>query len=163
MLYETHCSKSYMVVQFTWWHLTLGNIERLNQDHGVSNGMYFINHESYDRSHNIYIGSQVGLSVYLMTWTLSKWFIVTFELTPTSPTISLLVNLSFEVGQILTRYDSLEARRVILSNVRTDCNNFNFDQRFMWIGTQMTRYESQHDGRVILSNVANVRTDSNLT
>ena len=34
--------------------------------------------------------------------------------------ISLLVNFSCELGKIMTRYDFLWARRVILSNVRTD-------------------------------------------
>ena len=35
--------------------------------------------------------------------------------------ISLLVNLSCELGQIMIRYDFMWARWVILSNVRTDC------------------------------------------
>ena len=53
--------------------------------------------------------------------------------------ISLLVNFSCELRQIMTRYDFLWARWVILSNVRTDLNltyswNFTFDQLFMWIG-----------------------------
>ena len=50
--------------------------------------------------------------------------------------ISLLVNFSCELGQIMTRYDFLWARWVILSNVRTDLNlpNFTFGQLFMWIG-----------------------------
>ena len=36
--------------------------------------------------------------------------------------ISLLVNFSCELGQIMIRYDFLWARLVILSNVRTDLN-----------------------------------------
>ena len=36
--------------------------------------------------------------------------------------ISLLVNFSCEMGQIMNMYDFLEARWVILSNVRTDSN-----------------------------------------
>ena len=36
--------------------------------------------------------------------------------------ISLLVNFSCELGQIMTRYDFLWVRRVILSNVRTNLN-----------------------------------------
>ena len=36
--------------------------------------------------------------------------------------ILLLVNFSYELGYIMTRYDLLEARRVILSNVRPDSN-----------------------------------------
>ena len=36
--------------------------------------------------------------------------------------MSLLVNFSCELGQIMTRYDFLWARLVILSNVRTDLN-----------------------------------------
>ena len=39
--------------------------------------------------------------------------------------ISLLVNFSCELGQILIRYGFLWARRVILNNVRTD-SNFQF-------------------------------------
>ena len=36
--------------------------------------------------------------------------------------ITLLVKFSSELGPIMTRYDFLEARRVILSNVRADSN-----------------------------------------
>ena len=36
--------------------------------------------------------------------------------------LSLLVNFSCELEQIMTRYDFLWAMRVILSNVRTDSN-----------------------------------------
>ena len=36
--------------------------------------------------------------------------------------ILLLVNFSCELGQLITRYDILGARRVILRNVRTDSN-----------------------------------------
>ena len=36
--------------------------------------------------------------------------------------ISVLVNFSCQLGQIMTRYDLLEPRIVILSNVRTDSN-----------------------------------------
>ena len=75
--------------------------------------------------------------------------------------ISLLVNFSCELGQIMTRYDFLLARRVILSNVRTDSNltylliNFSCE-----LGQIMTRYDLLGARRVILSNV---QTDSNLT
>ena len=50
--------------------------------------------------------------------------------------ISLLVNFSCELGPIMTKYDFLWARWVILSNVRTDLNLtwFHFGQLFMWIG-----------------------------
>ena len=53
--------------------------------------------------------------------------------------ISLLVNFSCELGQIMTRYDLLWTGSVILSNVRTDLTllNFTFGQLFtlfMWIG-----------------------------
>ena len=47
--------------------------------------------------------------------------------------ILLLVNFSCELGQIMTRYDFLWARRVILSNVRTDSNS-DFGQLYMQIG-----------------------------
>ena len=51
--------------------------------------------------------------------------------------ISILVNILYEFGQIMTRYDFLLARRVILSNVRTDSQldlililvNFSYDLR----------------------------------
>ena len=36
--------------------------------------------------------------------------------------ITLLVNFSYQVGTMMSRYDFLEARRVILRNVRTDYN-----------------------------------------
>ena len=36
--------------------------------------------------------------------------------------ILILVNFSCELGQIMTRYDFLKARRMILSNVQTDSN-----------------------------------------
>ena len=38
--------------------------------------------------------------------------------------ITLLVNFSYQVGTMTSRYDFLEARRVILSNVRSEANNF---------------------------------------
>ena len=57
--------------------------------------------------------------------------------------ISLLVNFSCELGQMMTRYDFLLARRVILSNVRTDSQldlillvNFSCE-----LGQIMTRYD----------------------
>ena len=36
--------------------------------------------------------------------------------------ITLLVNFSYQVGTMMSRYDFLEARRVILNNVRNDYN-----------------------------------------
>ena len=36
--------------------------------------------------------------------------------------MSLLVNFSCELGQIMTKYDLVWARRVILSNVQVDSN-----------------------------------------
>ena len=36
--------------------------------------------------------------------------------------VSVLVNISYEFGQLMIKYDLLWARRVILSNVRTDSN-----------------------------------------
>ena len=47
--------------------------------------------------------------------------------------ILLLVNLPFEFGQVMTRYDLLEAGGMILSNVQTNSNllislfNFHMD------------------------------------
>ena len=43
--------------------------------------------------------------------------------------ISLLVNFSHELAQIITTYDFLSARQAILSNVRTD---FNLTQFLFW-------------------------------
>ena len=37
--------------------------------------------------------------------------------------ISRLINFSYELGQIMTKYDFLEARRVILRNIRNDSDN----------------------------------------
>ena len=51
--------------------------------------------------------------------------------------ISLSVNFSCELGQIMNRYDFLCPRWVILSNVRNRLEtwpNFTFDQLFIWIG-----------------------------
>ena len=49
-----------------------------------------------------------------------------FQLDP----ISLLVNLSHELAQIMTTYDFLSAKQAILSNVRTDFSltQFSFGQ-----------------------------------
>ena len=47
--------------------------------------------------------------------------------------ISLLVNISNELGQIMARYDILEPRWVILSNIWTAFNFTYFGQLFMWI------------------------------
>ena len=46
--------------------------------------------------------------------------------------ISILVNFSWELGQIMTRYDFLCARWVIVRNVWTDLPG-NFGQLCMWI------------------------------
>ena len=46
--------------------------------------------------------------------------------------ITLLVNFSYQVGTMMSRYDFLEARRVILRNVRTDLQlEITFDQLFV--------------------------------
>ena len=47
----------------------------------------------------------------------------------------ILINFSCELGQIMTWYDFLEARWMILSNVWTDSNLtwFHFGQLFIWI------------------------------
>ena len=57
--------------------------------------------------------------------------------------ILLLVNFSCDLGQIMTTYDFLWARWVILSNVRTNWtwSNFIFGQLFMWIGANMSDSE----------------------
>ena len=57
-----------------------------------------------------------------------------FESTATRPNYTL-VNFSYQVGTMMSRYDFLEARRVILSNVRTD---YNFSSE---LGPIMTRYD----------------------
>ena len=50
--------------------------------------------------------------------------------------ITLLINFSFKLGHMMTRYDFLCARRVILSNVWTDLTwpNFDFGQLCICIG-----------------------------
>ena len=69
--------------------------------------------------------------------------------------ISVLVNFSCKLGQIMTRYDFLCAIRVILSNVRTDLN-FNFFGNFSCeLGQIMTRYDFIWARWVILINVSN--------
>ena len=68
--------------------------------------------------------------------------------------ISLLVNFLCELGQIMTRYDFLWARWMILSNVRTDLNidlisllvNFSCE-----LGQLMIRYDFLWAIRMILS------------
>ena len=77
--------------------------------------------------------------------------------------ISLSVNFSCELGQVMTRYDFRWARWVILSNVRTDLEldlislSVNFSCK---LGQIMTRYDFLWARWVILSNVW---TDLNLT
>ena len=61
---------------------------------------------------------------------------------------SLLVNLSCELGPIMTRYDFLWVRWVILSNVWTDLNLKSCE-----LGQAMTRYDFLWVRWVILSNV----------
>ena len=64
-----------------------------------------------------------------------RWYSFAFERTQIR-LVSLLVNFSCELGQIMTRYDFLWARWVILNNVRLTPTwpNFTFGQLFMWIG-----------------------------
>ena len=64
-----------------------------------------------------------------------------FQLYPSS----ILVNLSCELGQIMTRYDLLWAKSVILSNVRTNCNLTYFDQIYMWIGARNDQIGLRND------------------
>ena len=89
-----------------------------------------------------------------------RWYSFVFERMQ-SRLVSLLVNFSCDLGQIMTRYDFLWARRVILSDsnrLELDLisllGNFSCD-----LGQIMTRYDFLWTRRVILSNV---RTDSNL-
>ena len=78
--------------------------------------------------------------------------------------ISRLVDLLYEPGQMMTRYDFLEARWLILSNVRMTptWHDFTLGQLCIWFGIYqiMTRYNIREARWVILSNVW---TDSNLT
>ena len=72
-------------------------------------------------------------------------------------------NFLGEMRQIMTRYDFLLHRQVILSNVRTDSTlkpNFTY-QLFLWIGVNNDQmYDLLGTRRVILNNF---QTDSNLT
>ena len=52
---------------------------------------------------------------------LDEWFWAIFELTPTCPNFTF-GQLCMWIGQIMTRYDFLLARRVILSNVQANSN-----------------------------------------
>ena len=61
--------------------------------------------------------------------------------------ISLLVNFSCELGPIMTRYDFIWAKCVILSNVRTDLNftpDFTLVNFACELGQIMTRYDFLH-------------------
>ena len=76
--------------------------------------------------------------------------------------ISLLVNFSCELGQIMTRYDFLLPRRVIVSNVLTDSQlnlillvNFSCE-----LGQIIPIYDLLGARRVILNNI---QTDFNFT
>ena len=74
-----------------------------------------------------------------------------------------MVNLLYELGQIMSRYDFLLAILVILSNVRTDSNLtwLHFWSTFhMHLGEIITRYDFLWARRVILRNI---RTDFNLS
>ena len=74
--------------------------------------------------------------------------------------ISILVNFSCELGQIMTRYDFLWARWMILSNVRTDLTSDSVRTNFLCEFRQiMIRYDFLLPRWVILSNV---RTGSQL-
>ena len=101
----------------------------------------------------------------MASYGLDEWFWAMFEPTWTWPNftfgqkmsqlfmwidlISLLVNFSCELGQIMTGYDFLWTRRVILFN-----SNFVCELRQI-----MTRYDFLLPKRVILSNI---QTDSQL-
>ena len=83
--------------------------------------------------------------IYITSYGLDEWFWAPTRTWHTGTgVISLLaVNFSCELGQIMTRYDFLLARRVILSNVRTDSQldlillvNFACE-----LGQIMTRYD----------------------
>ena len=66
--------------------------------------------------------------------------------------ISLLVNFSCELGQIMTRYDFLWARWVILSNVWTD---FDFGQLCMCIGVNNLGGSFEKSPNVVLTTIQN--------
>ena len=71
--------------------------------------------------------------------------------------ISLLVNFSCELGQIMTRYDFLWARWVILSNVWTDLNLI-FDQLgqlCMCIGVNNLGGSFEKSPNVVLTKIQN--------
>ena len=52
----------------------------------------------------------------------------------------LLVNFSYELGIIIIRYDFLEARWMILSNIRTNFNLSSFPFQSIFCG-QMANYK----------------------
>ena len=57
----------------------------------------------------------------MTSYYLDEWFWAMFEPAQLN-LIILLINFSCELGQIMTRYDLLGDRLVILSNVQTDSN-----------------------------------------
>ena len=73
-----------------------------------------------------------------------------------------MVNFSYNLGQIMTRYDSygLDEWFWAMFELIWTWPNFTFGQFCMWIGQIMTRYDFLWARWVILSNV---RTDLNLT
>ena len=76
--------------------------------------------------------------------------------------ILILINSSCELGQIMTRYNFLKARWMILSNVQTDSNltGFNFGQLFIWIWANNDQTNFIEARWVILSNVLTFGTFS---
>ena len=128
-------SKSCMIFHLTSWSLTLDDLQRSHRGNWVFNGLYRLP-GNYGSDFEQYL-NRLDL-------------------------ISLLVNFSHELAHIMTTYDFLWAKEVILSNFRTDCNltQFTFGQLFAWIVTYKTTYDFLWAKEVILSNI---RTDFNFT
>ena len=130
-----------------------------NQGIWVFNGLYLLNRVCYHM--NLWNNEQIWLpGNYGSDF---EQYLNRFQLDP----ISLLVNFSNKLAQIMTTYDFLSAKQAVLSNVRTDFNltQFCFWSTFnmnwlRWISCKvaqiMTTYEFLRSGEVILSTVRNI-------
>ena len=134
---------------WTWLNLTFGHLFRWI---GANNDQIWLpmdqtsDSEQYLNRLQLYL---ISLLVKFWSCEFGKYDMTRYDFSMDEPSdskqcsnwlkfdlISLLVKFSSEFEQIMTRYDLLGARRVILSNVQTDSNltKFWFCQLLMWIG-----------------------------
>ena len=107
-------SKSYMIFHLTSWSLTLDDLHRPDRGNVCLMGcIYWILHVVIwicVNNEQIWLPGNYGSDF--------EQYLNRLQLHP----ISLLVNFSHELAHIMTTYDFLWAKEVILSNVPTDCN-----------------------------------------